>query len=155
MEIKFEFASWKVKQLEKLIEEKSKRNYVSAYSMEHLQGQLKVWRDFMYATCQHQFEILPDGDGSVCKICGFEEHGWDELYHLHCDVTKGCHNCKYHYIEGGDWVPYGSSGAHLPTYDVCDCPEFYDEEGELISEEKLNECMKNSNQCPYWVGKEE
>ena len=30
--------------------------------------------------------------------------------------------CKHETLSGGDWVPYGSSGAYLPTMGECDNP---------------------------------
>ena len=34
-------------------------------------------------------------------------------------TSSQCETCQRATTEGGDWVPYGSSGAHLPEYTVC------------------------------------
>jgi len=38
------------------------------------------------------------------------------------DHENYCSHCKWGVREGGDWVPYGSSGARLPEYLICECP---------------------------------
>ena len=48
--------------------------------------------------------------------------------------------CKHAIVSGGDYVPYGSSGAYLPETFECDNPAVpTHEEDELI-------CSEN---CPY------
>jgi len=46
--------------------------------------------------------------------------------------------CKYAVRGGGDWVPYGEHGAHLPTYTECDHPD--------LDEDWQDDC----DTCPHY-----
>ena len=50
--------------------------------------------------------------------------------------------CKHVRITGGDWVPYGNSGAHLPESEECDNPlmDEYLDRGELTELECCGSC---------------
>ena len=50
--------------------------------------------------------------------------------------------CKHAIVSGGDYVPYGSSGAYLPETIECDNPAVSENELENIS------CGEN---CQYYV----
>lgn len=58
---------------------------------------------------------------------------------------KDCDNCKWMEIEGGDVVPYGSTTATMPDYEVCnaDIPE------DKQTDEYYESIMHNPD-CPYW-----
>lgn len=66
-------------------------------------------------------------------------------------MDSQCATCKFWgVVGGGDWVPYGSSGAHLPYEYGCHY-EFSGDEDEELEEKALQfECPKYEElpRCP-------
>lgn len=58
---------------------------------------------------------------------------------------KCCEQCKWHSIEGGDTVPYGSTTATLPEEMVCNCSEM-DEEIDIPYDE-----TNGGKECDYFI----
>jgi len=79
---------------------------------------------------------------------------------------RNCRNCRFHYTEGGDYVPYGSMYASLPEYHLCNyCSEELDnlyliktptqEQIKRINEleeeiELLIDTYLDREDCPHW-----
>lgn len=79
---------------------------------------------------------------------------------------RNCGNCMHHYKDGGDHVPYGSTYATLPEYDICEwCPEELDnlyliktptpqQKVRIIELEneakKLIDTYLDREDCPHW-----
>ena len=62
------------------------------------------------------------------------------------DKQANGHPCKYIAFSGGDWVPYGNSGAHLPKYEECDHPI-------IANMDEMDDCMDEMDDCatcPYY-----
>jgi len=69
------------------------------------------------------------------------------------EVSSPCDTCRHFgVIDGGDWVPYGSSGARLPEVHGCVGEWDTDEDGEPIDVkvcthyEELPKCSKHPDE---------
>lgn len=58
---------------------------------------------------------------------------------------KCCEQCKWHDIEGGDAVPYGSGTAMLPENIICNCPEMSEDDIE-----EFYEITNGGKECKFF-----
>lgn len=110
------------------------------------------WHNLRQTMCEHEYDTDSANSSNEdflsvfhhCKKCGLGD--FDESLIFVCD----CSNCANLEVDGGDAVPYGSTVAHLPTYEICNAEEL--PEDDQACEDILSK-IRHTPDCPYWRGK--